>query len=342
MDSEQATHIVSSFIATFYGNFVRENLHTIMDMYGEASATTVARLGEAVATTNRGKQEIRQYLERLSGEFGSRKVHITTADSIPTPEGSILVSVGGQLYTRFAVHAFTQTFVLSPTKNRPRTFFIAAESLRFTSIEEEVIPQGAIIVAPGEEIEVEVAPVAQEAKAARPIRERKPREPKAPKKEEVAPTAAAAPAPAAAPVVAAEAPAAAPVRERKERVPREKKPVTEAPKPSAPAAAPAAAPAVAAAAAETTEAKKPERTPTTTVRLHQVPQTVRLSVLTAAVAKFGEVLDARWFGENSMDCLVDFATTVAVKNLVFAKGFAIEGHQIKRSFFFTNPLPAKQ
>ena len=326
MDNDQTAQIVSSFIAAFYGNSVRENVPVIMDMYGDASTTTVARLGEAVATTNRGKQEIRHSLERYNVEFPKRKVHISTADVVQTAEGSILISVGGLLFTERATHTFTQTFALAPTKHRLRTYFIAAESLRFTAEEVEIAPQGPA----GDEIEPVAAPVPIQEKAPRPVRERKPREPKAPAKTETLVTAqVAAPAPAAPP--ASEAAPVREPRERKERVPREKKPVAEADKTGA---APAAA-------SDGAEVKKPERTPTSTVRLHQVPQTVRLSVLTAAVAKFGEVLDARWFGENSMDCLVDYATPVAVKNLVFAKGFAIEGHLIKRSFFYNNPQPAK-
>jgi len=326
MDTEQATHIVSSFIATYYGNFVRDNIHTIMEMYSDSSSTSVAKLNEAVATSNRGKAEIRQSLERLSGEIGSRKVHITTADSIPTTDGSILVSVGGLLYTRLAVQTFTQTFVLASTKNRTRTLFIAAESLRFVAIEPEVIPNGAVLVAPGDDV---VAPEPEAPVAPRPVRERKPREPKAPKKEEpVAAVAAPAPPPPAEAPTAAARPQREP-RERKERVPREKK------------AEEAAKPADAAATAESSEVKKPLRAPTSTVRLHEVPQTIRLSVLKEAVGKFGEVVDAQWFGPNSMDCLVEFKLPTSVKNLVFAKTFAIDGTFIKRSFFYTNPQPAK-
>jgi hypothetical protein len=233
INTEQTARIACCFIASFYKRFV-EDLPSLASFYSEQSSTSFARVDEAVATTSQGKDQVLQYLVRLNEDLGPRKVEVRTADFVPTTDGSVAITVTGTIFTKRLRQAFTQTFVLAPTKFKDNTLFISADSLRFVSKEKEVLPANSIIVAAGEELTLNVvhakAPEAE--RKERPPRERKERQPRAEEaSKEAAPKEAA-------PVAAQEK---RPVRERRERKPREAKPLVDTPAaPVAPVVAPAA------------------------------------------------------------------------------------------------------
>jgi hypothetical protein len=192
INAEQTARIACSFIAAYYKGFV-EDLPSLIHFYGEQSSTSFARVREAVATTSQGKAEVQQYLERLNADLGQRKVEVQTADFVPTGDGSVAIVVTGLLFTKRLRQAFTQTFVLSTTKYKENTMYIAADSLRIMSQEQEALPSNAIVVRPGEDLTVSVVntntnkPVESTERKERPRKERKPKT-EAPVVATVAPT----------------------------------------------------------------------------------------------------------------------------------------------------------
>lgn len=300
VNSEQAARIACSFLTLFYKEFV-DDLSSILAMYGDLSCVSCA-FNESVGTTSQGKSEIRTHYARLSQLLGQRKVEIRNADFVPSADGGVAVTCSGQLFTRLCRRVFMHSFVLTPTKFRDNTMYIAAECLRFLPEETENLPLNCVIVTPEQyhrslQQEAAAFPVAAEAPATVQRKER-PRRAKTVETEQPAVSVDEI-------VRIKEKPSAAPVtavvetKPRKERVPREK---------TAP------------------------RQKTKMVRLVSVPKFIRLSDIRYEAEAFGLVEDLFWYQDT--DAIVVFPTPEKAREFISATDFTVRKKVLAKEYHF--------
>lgn len=148
---QTASSIAGNFLAHYYNEFVEVGEMTAMsDLYNDNSYVIMADLSDEKPSVVHGKHLITLHLATLDRTLGKRKVEVITADSMPLPNGGVQIICQGVMYLARFRRVFLHVMTLEPTAFRMNTYHLSADYLRFVNIEEEVIPEGALVLAPDE------------------------------------------------------------------------------------------------------------------------------------------------------------------------------------------------
>lgn len=149
LSRESASAVASSFLAFYYGEFVKTNeMSGLLDLYGQHSYITLADVDDTQPYASFGRRNIAQHLAKVDSLLSRRKVEIITADSVPLPDGAVQIICQGVMFLRAVRRVFLHIFVLVPTAYRTRTYHIASDYLRFVNVEEQMIPHGVVLLTP--------------------------------------------------------------------------------------------------------------------------------------------------------------------------------------------------
>jgi hypothetical protein len=85
---------------------------------------------------------------------------------------------------------------------------------------------------------------------------------------------------------------------------------------------------------ESVTGDNPTRRFTASVRIIDIPRSVKLSKIRAVASKYGDLEDALWHGPDSSDCLVVFTKSTSARDFVNAENCQIGAAKLVRVFYF--------